>query len=301
MLPAPWWVERVDALLSPEDLSALDVGQLWNLAGRVQFVEENVDPALREIDCERRHELRATWSAFEVRRDRTRCALEVATAKVIARIYSGELGPDEFRSTWEGLGFTTVTEGAGTPADDYLDAVLGVSRLTTGEARGKSATVNLSSRAYRVADFLATLKPTRVDTVYDLGSGSGKLALTVAASTDATVRGIELGATYVTASQRCAERLNLRNVNFICADVNDVDLSQGSIFYLYYPFHGAVAQAVAAELGRLARTRPIAVYSSGPANEYGEYFLDQVANGSLVLSERRGEFAEVMVLRSARV
>jgi hypothetical protein len=83
--------------------------------------------------------------------------------------------------------------------------------------------------------------------------------------------------------------------------VNDVDLSQGSIFYLYYPFHGAVAQAVAAELGRLARTRPIAVYSSGPANEYGEYFLDQVANGSLVLSERRGEFAEVMVLRSARV
>jgi len=109
---------------------------------------------------------------------------------------------------------------------------------------------------------------------------------------------VEYGQSYVESARRNGERFALRNLEFIHADVRDVDLSDGTVFYLYFPFWGEVAHAVARMLGAVARTRDITVYASGPRHDYGEHFLEQVSQGALCLEPQRRDFADVMVLRS---
>ena len=297
MAANPWWIARVTALLAPADVRALDLGALWRLRERLQFVRLNVDPALLGDDLAAVPGSAAAWAAFGRREAQVLAALALAGGRVADRLRSGSLGHAAFRAHWEELGFAPHAEGAGTPADDFLDGMFHVSRLAVDEARAAFAMLNLASRAERVADFLGVTQPQADDVVFDLGSGSGKLALTVAASTAARVRGVELVGAYVDEASRCAAHLGLGNSDFVQADVRELDLSQGTIFYLYYPFHGRVAQAVAQTLGRLGRAGDITIYASGPANDYGEFFLAEVEQGALRLVERRGEFGEVMVLR----
>lgn len=297
MIGEPWWIERVSALLKT---SALELGPLWALAGRLRFVRDNVEELLLETDFQAHPHARALWAAFVAREAEVLRELEDVGQHVVMTIRSGALGPDAFRARWEGFGFVPSADGGGTPADDYLDAILRVARHTLGEEREPFAMPNMSSRAHRMADFLSVTEPGPDDVVLDIGSGSGKVALTVAASSFTRVRGVECGASYVAAARQSAVLLGLENVGFEHADVRDVDLSQGSIFYLYYPFHGEPARAVAETLGRLGRSKDITVYASGPVNDFGEHFLGQVESGALQLSERRGEFSEVFVLRSAR-
>lgn len=293
--PRPWWIDRVAGLLAPGDLPGLELGPLWRLCEQLAFIRENVDEALLAEDVLRDPRLTEHWAAFGARDALVRRALARSSDGLAEHVRTGVLGPVEFRAGWEALGFTRHEESGGTPADDYLDGLFDVSRFALdvdGPAHGH---LNLPTRAARVADFLAVTTPAPSDVVFDLGSGSGKLALTVGASSDTQVRGVEFVETYVTSAVRGATRLGLSNVAFSCADVRDVDLSAGSIFFLYYPFHGPVAETVADTLGALGRDKPITIYASGPVREYGEYFL---AQPSLSLVERRGEFGDVMVLRS---
>jgi 23S rRNA (uracil1939-C5)-methyltransferase len=296
----PWWIDRVNKLPKAQSIQGLTVGALWNLLERIRFVRETVDAHLLEADFQALPECRGTWSALLEREHDVRHALAQATEELAQRVRKGALAPDGFRAAWEGLGFAPNAEGGGTPADDYLDGMLHLSRLTMGEAPPDCGMPNMASRAQRIADFLNATHPNQDDVVFDLGCGNGKVALTVAASTQAKVRGVEWGPAYVAAAQASAQFLGLSNVTFARADVRETDLSAGSIFYLYYPFHGGVARSVADTLGRLGRSKDITIYSSGPLNDYGEHFIAQVQTGALLLSERRGDFSEVMVLRSAR-
>lgn len=299
-MSGPWWIERVSALLHPAEPSALALGPLWHLCERMQFIRENVEPALRTADFLAFPASETLWRDFEMREAQVLLALAQEGGRLAGCVRRGELGPLRFRAAWEDLGFVPHVEGGGTPADDYLDAMFQVARYTLGEERPAFGMPNMASRAHRVADFLAVTRPGAGDLVLDIGAGGGKVALTVAASTFTRVQGVEYGGAYVTSARGTAELLGLGNVDFVHADVRDVDLSEGSIFYLYYPFHGEVALAVAQTLGRLARVKDITVYASGPGNGFGEHFLKQVEQGALALSETRGEFSEVFVLRSAR-
>lgn len=299
MPPNPWWIDRVAALLAPTDLTSLDLGALFRLGEGLQFIRQNVDPALLGLDLAAVPASASSWAAFGQREAAVGVALALAGSLVAGRVRGGTFGPAAFRAHWEGLGFARHLDDAGSAADDFLDGVFHVSRLDVDLPAPPFANLNLASRAERVADFLAVTRPGAADVVFDLGSGSGKLALTVAASSAATLRGVELVSEYVSQSNRSAAFLGLGNVDFVQADARDVDLSGGSIFYLYFPFRGPVAQAVAEALGRVARQRPITIYASGPTRDFGEHLLAQVARGALVLSERRGEFEDVLVLRSA--
>lgn len=296
---APWWVERAETLLTPKDLRTLDLGALWALFERFSFVRENVEPDLLLLDVRARPELRALWDALEVRACSVIEALEAAGEAVVQQLRAGDLAPARFRERWEGLGFTEAAGRASTAADDWLDGLLRLSRLTTGQDRPPCGQVNLSSRAQRISDFLSITRPGQSDTIYDLGCGSGKFAITVAASSSARVKGVEYGQTYIESARRNGERFALPNLEFIHADVRDVDLSDGTAFYLYFPFWGEVARTVARMLGEVARARNITVYASGPRNDYGEHFLEQVSQGALCLAPQRQDFADVMILRSA--
>ncbi len=298
-MSGPWWTKRVSTLLEPHPIAPLDVGALWRLSKALQFVRENVDPRHLPVDFRSHPGAQSLWEEFLRRETQVQLALGEATSHEAGRIRRHELGPHAFRTLWQGLGFAPNVGDAGTPADDYLDALFHVARYTVGEERPAGGTPNMSSRAERTADFLAVAEPRPDDVVIDLGSGNGKLTLTVSASTSTQVIGVEYGATYVAAARVTASELALENLRFIHADVRDVDLSAGSIFYLYYPFHGPVARTVADTLGALALAKDIVVYTSGPAMGFGEHFLKHVTDGAMTL-DRRGAFGEVMVLRSAR-
>ena len=295
----PWWISRVDVLSAPVELGLLGLGGLWRLSESLQFVRDNVDAALLPADFLGTPSAEPAWSAFLRRELDVRRALREAGARVVKQIQRGELGPRDFRVTWETLGFLPHAEDAGTAADDYLDGLFQMTRLTLGEEMPVDGSPNMASRAERVADFLKVTEPSAADVVMDLGSGNGKFALTVSSSSLTRVVGVELGGSYVAAARRTAHGLALQNVHFIHADVRDVDLSPGSIFYLYHPFRGVVAKTVSEMLGRLARRKDITVYLAGPGVGYAEHFLHEVETGALSLRERRGEFSDVLVLGSA--
>ena len=295
----PWWVERVSTRLLPGALGALDVGALWRLSEGCQFVRDNVDLALLPQDFRQGPGCEPVWRAFLERESAVRLALVAAGDVVAGRMQRGELSASAFRSSWEALGFSPNDLDAGTPADDHLDGLFRLARHSDGPRLDADASPNLSSRAQRGSDFLDVTRPGPDDVVFDLGSGSGKLALTVSASAVTRVVGVELGAAFVTTATATASSFALGNVRFEHADVRDADLSSGSIFYLYHPFRGAVARDVAAQLGALARKQRVVIYAGGPLDGFGEHFLEQVSAGALALSERRGEFGQVQVLRSA--
>ena len=288
------------ALELPVALQQLSLGALWNLAEGLRFVRDNVQPALLAQDEVATPGVSEQWRSFLTREGLVRQALSLATGLELASIRGGARAPEAFRAHWEGLGFVAHLSRDGTPADDYLDALFLTSRLSIVSSDSPLANVNLASRAARVADFLSVAAPGRSDVVFDLGSGSGKLALTVAASSVATVQGVELLESAVDDANGSAVALGLQNVTFHRADVRDVDLSAGSVFYLYFPFRGEVASSVAATLGALARQKDITVYASGPLRDYGEYFAREVEQGAFRPLQRRGEFDEVFVLHSAR-
>ncbi len=298
MPSVPWWIERVDELLAPAELSGLGAGALWHLSEGLQFVRDNVESALLEHDFQSLPHAEAIWSAFARRDFEVLAALKAAVEGIASSLRRGEFGPEAFRSTWQQLGFAPNALGAGTPADDYLDALAQVSRLTFGESRPPSGMPNMASRAERIADFLELTHPGVDDSIVDIGSGSGKFALTVAASSHSHVQGIEYGGPYVAEAKHSAEFLGTRNLDFIHADVRDVDLSSGNIFYLYHPFQGEVAQSVAKTLGQLGRKKAISVYLIGPSFGFKEHFVREVETGAFCSAEPRGEFSEVLFLRS---
>ncbi|WP_434300511.1 class I SAM-dependent methyltransferase [Corallococcus exiguus] len=300
VLPAPpWWAERAEALLAPGDSRTLGLGAQWELLERFAFVQENVEPELLLLDVRARPELQALWAALQARVLLVTEALDAAGDDIAQRLRTGDLSPARFREQWEGLGFIEATGRASTAADDWLEGLLRISRITTGQDRPPFGQVNLASRAQRISDFLSIAKPGPRDTVYDLGCGNGKFAITVAASSSARVKGVEFAKTYVESARGNSARFALPNLEFIHADVRDVDLSDGTAFYLYFPFWGEVAHAVARMLGDVARARDITVYASGPRHDYGEHFLEQVSQGALCLAPGRHDFADVMILRSA--
>ena len=102
------------------------------------------------------------------------------------------------------------------------------------------------------------------DVFCDLGSGLGRVVLLVALLTGARSRGVEFEPAYSEHAQRCASALNLRGVELVCADAREASLADGTVYFLYTPFRGALLQQVLARLHTEARNRPIRVCTFGP-------------------------------------
>lgn len=299
MTVGPWWAQRTTELLEPKQLDGLALGALWRLRENLHFVRENIDVKLLVIDVAMRPALAASWAAFQVRELEVLSAVTREHARVALLISSGAMNKLEFRSGWEALGYVAHSTDAGTPADDFLDGLFDSPRADQHAELPVLGSPNMATRAAKAADFLRAMEPGARDVVFDLGSGSGKMALTVSASCDARVVGVEICAPYVEASRVSAKSLALTNLRFDCVDVREVDLSEGSVFYLYFPFRGALAQSVAERLGALASKKSIRIYATGPVNEFRQYFSREVEKGTLSLTNTRGEFQETLLLESA--
>ena len=112
-----------------------------------------------------------------------------------------------------------------------------------------------------VEEILAMLREVPVrpdDELVDLGSGLGRVVLLGHLVSGARARGVEIQAPLVDRARlRCAE-LALAAVSFVHADAADTELD-GSVFFLYAPFNGAMLARVVRRLEDVARRRPIAL------------------------------------------
>jgi hypothetical protein len=118
--------------------------------------------------------------------------------------------------------------------------------------------------ARHIFELIETVELRADDLLVDIGSGLGHVPLMVSICTPASGVGIEREAAYVRQARLCAERLNLRGVEFVEQDAREADLSAGTVFYLYTPFTGSILRAVLARLYVQARVRPIRICTYGP-------------------------------------
>lgn len=116
-----------------------------------------------------------------------------------------------------------------------------------------------------VEEILAMLAEAPVqahDELVDLGSGLGRVAILAHLLTGARASGVEIQEPLVrSARARCAE-LALADVSFVHGNAADTALD-GSVFFLYAPFNGAMLARVLRRLEEVARRRPIVLCAVG--------------------------------------
>lgn len=112
-----------------------------------------------------------------------------------------------------------------------------------------------------VEEILALVRevPVRAeDTFVDLGSGLGRVVILAHLLSGATALGVEIQDPLVRSAQERSAALGLTGVGFVCANAAEIALD-GSIFFLYAPFNGAMLTAVLGRIAEVARRRPIIV------------------------------------------
>jgi hypothetical protein len=121
--------------------------------------------------------------------------------------------------------------------------------------------------ARHIFDLVGRTAVTERDFLIDLGSGLGHVTLMASICTSASCTGIELEPSYVDCARKSARSLNLNNVRFIQCDARTADLSDGTVFYLYTPFNGAILRDVLNSLRREAVKREIRICTFGPCTQ----------------------------------
>lgn len=155
---------------------------------------------------------------------------------------------------------------------DVLDAIVaGVFQFDEPAPQSAATTSEMvfyqPTPARHIFDLIDRTRLGADDVLVDLGSGLGHVTLLAAACTAARCVGIEIEPAYVDCARRVAAALNLRRATFDTEDARTADLGEGTVFYLYTPFGGALLRAVLDRLREQARSRPIRVCTFGPCAE----------------------------------
>lgn len=102
------------------------------------------------------------------------------------------------------------------------------------------------------------------DVFFDLGSGLGQVVILVNLLTGITAKGVEFEPAFCNYARRCAAELNLSNVTFINADARKANYAEGTVFFMFTPFKGAILQEVLECLRKASLLRKIKVVTYGP-------------------------------------
>ena len=138
------------------------------------------------------------------------------------------------------------------------------------------------------------------DVLYDLGSGLGQVAILANLLTGVRAKGIEFEPAYCDYARRCARRLNLSRVEFMNVDAREADYSDGTVFFMYTPFVGALLQEVLEKLEGESRNRLIRIYTYGPCTVQvsNQSWLERVDHGAKSVY-RLGAFKSIWPLKTS--
>jgi SAM-dependent methyltransferase len=151
------------------------------------------------------------------------------------------------------------------PLDTFVDGILRISVLPRPQLRAEPEMVYYQPTPARIVlDMVDRLALSPRDVVYDLGSGLGRVVCLVALVSEARGIGVEFEPAYAAHAQRCARDLGLARAAFVNADAREVTYGDGTVFFLYTPFKGAILQRVVELLRYEAGKRRIRVCTYGP-------------------------------------
>jgi|GEM_PF-1015265 len=168
--------------------------------------------------------------------------------------------------------------------DDFLDMLLGIE---TDEVEGKIDFQKLADEFPReefwgsgfswtpyelIRKFIKELDLGSEDTLFDLGSGYGRVPLYASLTTEAKCKGIEIVPERDEVAADAAKTLKLENVEFIPGNVLDQDYSDGTVFFLFNPFSVETLEKVNEKIKEIAKKKKIRLVSYGPSTSF---FMDE--------------------------
>lgn len=143
--------------------------------------------------------------------------------------------------------------------DAWLDAQLGLGELPEdGADLPRECVPYLPCAIGRLLRAIDRLDVRDSDVFVDVGSGVGRVAAAVRLLTGARVIGLEIQPALVAISRDVGTRVPFSTIQADATAAN-VDLPDGSIFFLYCPFSGARLAGFLANLERIAATRSVRV------------------------------------------
>lgn len=149
--------------------------------------------------------------------------------------------------------------------DDFLSHLFQIDYEPSETRRRTQEMLYLQPTPGRIIlEMLNTLPFSANDCFYDLGSGLGRVPILVSLLTEAYAVGIEYEPTYTHYSECAAHKLGIDAIAFRNLDVQDADLSEGTIFFMYTPFSGSILRKVLNRLRQLSQERPITLCTYGP-------------------------------------
>jgi hypothetical protein len=236
-------------------------------AAAIELLEVHVLDRLRYL--EEGAGLPADLQGLAARASALRQRLEATNERVLrrlrGRISSGRYTPEGLRRAFARY----AGPPGGTGGYDALDLLVG-GLLDVGTLPEESAVREPEMVAYQPTPARAILELLEQanlgpdDILFDLGSGLGRVVILVALLSGAQARGVEFEPVYCEYAGRCARSLNLPGVEFLQADAREARLADGTVFFMFTPFRGALLRQVLDRLRAQARERPIRVCTYGP-------------------------------------
>jgi hypothetical protein len=236
-------------------------------AAVIEFLELHVLDRLEHLG--ERARLPADLAALGARARALHRRLEVANQRFLSalrdQVRSGRLTPGGLRRV--------LARQAGPPTDrpgfDAMDllvsGLLEAGPLAEERVAREPEMVGYQPTPARA--ILALLERAEIgpaDLLSDLGSGLGWVVILVALLSGARATGIELEPAYVEYATRCARGLKVPGVRFVMADARRAPLANGTVYFMFTPFRGALLRRVLERLRAEARVRPIRVCTYGP-------------------------------------
>jgi SAM-dependent methyltransferase len=146
--------------------------------------------------------------------------------------------------------------------DAWVDELLGIDDTPSDVNLPRGSVPYLPCGVDEVLAMVRDVPVRSSDDFVDLGSGIGRVAILVHLLSNAHASGIEIQEALVrNARIRCAQ-LGLNEIQFVHANVADMDLD-GSIFFLYAPFNGEMLASVLRRIETVAQRKAIVVCTVG--------------------------------------
>jgi hypothetical protein len=170
---------------------------------------------------------------------------------------------------------------SGTGADEAIDRLLGI----VGTPHKESMDDDHEKVFYQPTniDHLLPLMENQTfskdDVFYDLGSGLGRVPILMNLTTGVKAKGVEYESAYAKKAQTIADDLKLKDVQFINKDIREVDISDGTVFFMFNPFTGSILKDTMEKLRVIAEKKKIKIYSLN--QRISEPWLREVDDKSL--------------------
>jgi hypothetical protein len=193
-------------------------------------------------------------------------ARAVAALEALAALDEREFGPlTERLATGEFTPADFLAALAARPEYEWDAFTLRLFGITSVPARSRPRVDDMvhyvPSPVRSVLELAALLGPD--DVLYDLGAGLGLVTLLAAWLSSARTVGVEIEPAYHARAEARRAALGIARARLVLADAREVDLSDGTVFYVFDSFRGEILEAVLVRLSSEASGREIRVVSRG--------------------------------------